>query len=434
MAPEVDTSQLSVLVFSPREAQRTILCDQLRIWKVHHAAAASTEEALVVLREAAVSGDHFPVVLVDAPVPATGEVPLVRAIHNDPALSNPALVLLAAVESPLPEAAIIRAGFIAQVAKPVRQSQLLNRLMEALACFWTRSQAVTGFSGAATELAKPDMRTTRPGARILLAEDNVINQKVATRYLEKAGYAYAVARNGREAVEAVLHERYDLVLMDCQMPEMDGFEATSCIRAAEAQGILPGQTTGQRLPIVALTANAIRGDREACLEAGMDDYLSKPLDPAMLIRTIDSLLNQPVEPPAAAAPAASPAGTPANDAVNYESVLRTCMGDASFVSELARAFQRQADDELRHIEEALAARDAGKVRCSAHSLKGAAAYLSAESARAAAAGLEALARAGNLEGAERLFEGLRGEVERVEMFLKIKAAESCDCPAGAEKP
>ena len=169
-----------------------------------------------------------------------------------------------------------QAGFAAAITKPVRQSELFERIAQVMA-----NKSAAAASNTASAAAGPARGA--PGLGILLAEDNQVNQIVAAEVIRDAGYTCDVVADGRQALEAVALGAYDLVLMDCQMPEMDGFEATASIRQMEAQGRL---LNAKRLPVIALTANAVRGDRERCLAAGMDEYVTKPIDPETLLNAI----------------------------------------------------------------------------------------------------------------------------------------------------
>jgi CheY-like chemotaxis protein len=268
-------------------------------------------------------------------------------------------------------------------------------------------------------------QTKWEGAQILLAEDNEINQDVACDMLTKAGYQCVVVANGRQAVDALRNARYDAVLMDCHMPEMDGLEATRIIRRYERNGELE---TGGAIPIIALTANAMRSDRDRCLESGMTDYLSKPLDPVELVERIDACLRELAEPcdPAARdrskaseSAAGDGAGSPAralgsaDEVLDLDALLRRCSGDAGLADRLFNKFQNQGADYVARIEESLGRDDTDKAADSAHAIKGAAANLSAEALREVAARLEAAGRAGELERARQCATQLRSEWDRL---------------------
>jgi CheY-like chemotaxis protein len=266
-------------------------------------------------------------------------------------------------------------------------------------------------------------RTARKGVRILLAEDNEINQQVAVEILTQAGYACDVVADGRQAVESVRTTRYDLVLMDCQMPEMGGLEATHIIREFERTD----PAAGPGLPIVALTANALMGERERCLAAGMSDYLCKPFDPFKLIETIEAQLALGSDSAAKAATAAQTA-----DAIDTEpvsnpefepqengeaiidrpSLLKRCLGKEELADKLLAKLHARLGTDLNEIKAAVDAGDAEQLARSAHRLKGAAANLSAEALRAVAGDLEALGRSGDVGAARDVLARLKYEGRR----------------------
>jgi CheY-like chemotaxis protein len=219
--------------------------------------------ALARLRAAQADGQPYDLAILDYQMPGMDGLELAQAIKADPVFAPVRMVLLSSVSQRGQRSAAQQAGIAATLTKPVRQSHLYNCLMTVM--------------GAAAELTVVSPVTHRQEdaqiplhVRVLVAEDNVINQKVAVRLLEKLGCRIDVAANGQEAVTMLAQFAYDVVLMDCQMPEMDGFAATAAIRQREA-------STGRHVPIIAMTANAMQGDREDCLAAGMDDYVSKPV-------------------------------------------------------------------------------------------------------------------------------------------------------------
>ena len=233
-----------------------------------------------MLREAAETGDPFHLVILDQIMPEMDGEALGRAIKADPTLKDTVLVMLTSWGRRGDAARVKEIGFSAYLTKPVKHSQLFDCL-------------VTVFgegSGRAKEDKKPPLVTRHTLAeakrrvRILLVEDNIVNQKLAARLLEKMGYRSDAVGNGKEAVEALQMVPYDVVLMDVQMPEMDGYEATRMIRNPQSK------VRNHDVPIIAMTANAMKGDRERCLEAGMDDYLSKPIQPQKLIEVLKTFL------------------------------------------------------------------------------------------------------------------------------------------------
>jgi len=310
-------------------------------------------------------------------------------------------------------------GVATYLTKPIRQSHLLDAIMIALG---TRATATA--EGASRDAgAKPLSSTTSGhGRRILLAEDNEVNQKLAVRLLEKRGYAVTVASNGREALAALDRERFDLVLMDVQMPEMGGFEATAAIRARE-------QGSSSHLPIVAMTAHAMKGDRERCLEEGMDGYVTKPIQPQILFDAIEALLPAaPVgepDPIAAARPGAPPsidaeAGT---ELIDRAQVLRRVGGDLDLLKELTEIFLEECPQLLTSVREAIAGRDGEALERAAHKIKGAVSNFSAHAAVEAALQLETMGREGDLTGAESVCVALESSIERLKPALAALGTE-----------
>jgi PAS domain S-box-containing protein len=263
-------------------------------------------------------------------------------------------------------------------------------------------------------------RQTFPGAHVLLVEDNTVNQKVAQRYLEKLGVSCDVARNGQEGIEAWHKGTYDLILMDCQMPVMDGFEATREIRRQERHG--------KHVPIVALTANALASDRQNCLAAGMDEHLAKPLELARLEECLAQFVaghgsgsgDEPKR--EGTAPIVTAAAAPPGEAPVDLAALRDLVGDdTEFQRELIETFIASGDATLAQIVEALNANDLPTVRKSAHSLKGASANIRAQALSAAARELESRAAHDNADACREQLQPLRAQFERTRDFLKATA-------------
>jgi two-component system sensor histidine kinase/response regulator len=277
--------------------------------------------------------------------------------------------------------------------------------------------------------SKPDERDSSQeleGVRVLLAEDNEVNQMVASELLEMAGCRCDIVVNGREAVEAAMRaDAYDVILMDCQMPEMDGFEATRHIREAE-------DNTGQpRRAIIALTANAIKGDRERCLAVGMDGYVTKPIDPPELFRMIRSMIKERRPTDIASEPAIRPSSPkvqavqekapavegPQNVPVDVPELQRRCLGNRKIAAKALVKFGETLESYVQAISDGVGQGDAGSVASAAHKIKGAAGNVSAERVRQVAAELEQLARADSLSQLQPPLDELREEVDRVKAYL-----------------
>jgi CheY-like chemotaxis protein len=239
-------------------------------------------EAIEALRHAAREGEPCQLVLTDCNMPDFDGFDLAETIRQDAELACAAVIMLTSSDRPGDIARCEQLGISAHLIKPVKQSELFNAIGTAL---------VAGTSGRAAATSPSDKKTSSVGPlRVLLAEDGLVNQRLAIGLLKKHGHTVSVAVDGQEAVEAVANDRYDLVLMDVQMPELDGLQATRAIREAE-------QRTQRHVPIIAMTAHAMKGDRQRCLDAGMDEYISKPIRAQQLIDVIENLLGsaQPVD-------------------------------------------------------------------------------------------------------------------------------------------
>jgi two-component system, sensor histidine kinase and response regulator len=265
---------MPALVVDDNSTNRRILTELLWLWKMRPASAASGMEALGMLRQASERGDPFSLVLTDCHMPDMDGFDLATRIKNSPHLTEAVVMMLTSGEQSGDIKRCRELGISAYLTKPVRRAELRSAIV----------RAVTGrpLPLVAPTLAQEAYTPVRAGAtmHILLAEDNIVNQRVAVRILEKQGYSVVVASNGLEALKAMHDHAFDLVLMDVQMPEMGGFEATGKIRRNEHPG-------GTHIPIIAMTAHAMTGDRERCLAAGMDDYISKPARAAALIELVE---------------------------------------------------------------------------------------------------------------------------------------------------
>lgn len=272
-----DLKNNRVLIVDDERAGTEILHRYVVSWGMRNGSAGTAAEGLSMLRRAAADEDPYAVAIIDLVMPERNGIELAQEILADPAISNTKLILLTAFDTPGLGTQAIDLGFKAYVMKPVQQSQLLNCLIDVI----SGRKYLDGQSAAAVDDKHSD-RKLRSDV-ILVAEDHPINQQVAQLYLDEIGFRCDIVSNGREAVEALNDREYAAVLMDCQMPEMDGLAATGEIRKAE-------KLTGRHVPIIAMTAHAMEGDRERCIAAGMDDYISKPIDPFRLSEAIEKWL------------------------------------------------------------------------------------------------------------------------------------------------
>ncbi|MCE0482957.1 MAG: response regulator [Methylacidiphilales bacterium] len=265
-----DLNGLRVLIVDDNATNREILEHHTRAWKMRSDSAANGRQALELLRSAA-PGDPYALVILDMQMPELDGLMLGRLIKSDPPIASARLVMLTSLGKHLEEADMKLAGIEACVLKPVKQSRLYNCLTEVMAGHVpvTRKTAPIEVAPVKSSTLKPSLASSRyKNVNLLLAEDNTINQKVALGLLGNIGYTADVVTNGLEVLEAIEKKTYDLILMDCQMPELDGYETTRRVRA---------NPKAAPTRIIAMTANAMRGESEKCLAAGMDDYLSKPV-------------------------------------------------------------------------------------------------------------------------------------------------------------
>jgi PAS domain S-box-containing protein len=377
VAPRELLRGLPVLVVDDNATNRRILEELLGRWEMRPRAVASGPAALKALRQATADGEPYSLVLLDAMMPEMDGLALAERIRAQPELEGVPLLLLSSAGQLLEAASWRRLGVAACLAKPVKPSELEGAILRALGpCA----------PAPATAVSAPAPVPAPSGLRILLAEDNPVNQKLAVRLLEKQGHQVRLAGTGAEALAALAEQPFDLVLMDVQMPELDGLEATRQLRRRERQ-------TGGHMPVIAMTAHAMTGDRERCLEAGMDGYLAKPIRPDALAAAIAGL---------APVPAAAAAG----EVFDREAALAGAGGDRELLRELARIFLGECPAWLSRMRQALAAGDAALLRRTAHTCKGSLSVFGARAAVDAAQHLEALGRAGDLAAAGAAFAAL----------------------------
>ena len=411
---------LPVLIVDDNETNCKLLLHQLHNWRMAPEAVQSPGVALERLSAARAAGNPFQLVLLDYNMPEMNGLELASRIRANPDLAGTSLVLLTSSGERGDAERARRAGLTAFLAKPVKQSLLFNCIATAVS---TGGQA--GTDREPRLITRHTLSESRlRGARILLVEDNPVNRKVALNLLNRRGYQVDVAEDGGQAVAALQGAAYDLVLMDCQMPVMDGFAATAEIRK------LPGEKS--RTPIIAMTANALEGDKERCLAAGMDDYLAKPVIPAKLYDMIarytpgeSALPPRQEETAAAAIPGGEtdwmvPATGTGQPPIDIEKSIRHS-GDQGFWEELLAAYVEETDRRLGVLKAAVQAGDRPLVEREAHTIKGSSAEILAEGVRATAYEVEKLGRSGDLAGCPELIAQLEKEYEALLEFLKDQA-------------
>lgn len=403
------------LIVESNVLSRGILHEQVGSWGMVTRVAESPDHALELLRQAATRGVPMDMVIMDLGFAGGDPLALARAIRSDPALVKSRLVMLAPVGNHAAIQEALSAGLDACLVKPVRQSALYDALVNVMSGETARTDPRTGLA----EEAKLDL-----GSRgsVLLVEDNLVNQAVALGMLSKllGAEKVTVANNGREAVEAWGKKHFDLILMDCHMPEMDGFQATREIRKREA-------SSGKRLPIIALTANAMAQDREECLNAGMDDHLGKPFSRKQIQDTLDRWL-----PKAGGSAAAQVVAAPAKSAQEGGGVLDQRVlgelrgqdedGDPELLQRVIGIYIQDSPADISRLAKAVADRDASQVALSAHSLKSSSANIGATLLSQHCAALEAAGRGGNLELAPNLLAQITAEHRAVQNALNAELA------------
>lgn len=473
--PDADLGGVRVLIVDDNAVNRRVLHEQLNNWKLRNQSCETCEEALTMMRAAHAEGDPFQIAILDHQMPDMDGESLGRSIKADEALQDTVLIMLTSLGQKGDAVRLKAAGFAAYLLKPARQSELLGALINVWAARNAQTSAELVTRHNLTEAHSARAGTTRrwEGTRVLVAEDNIVNQKVATLILHSFGCRVEVAANGREALTMLEALPFDLVFMDCEMPEMDGYEATAQIRRRPDEKRL--------IPIIAVTAKATKGDREYCLEAGMDDYMSKPVksddfqaalerwapgkedagqedeDAAPIGDVGDSgqekdkneqekepqqapeQASEPApvpEPVAVSAPAQVTELTPApaqqsssnQPSLDAEVVARLRdlaeATDASLLNQIFEAFLGDGTARLNTLQGALETGDSETLRKAAHALKGASANIGAQRMAEISQELQALGEAGTVTGAAVWIEQLEAEFKRVQIEIAAELESS----------
>jgi PAS domain S-box-containing protein len=385
---------LPVLVVDDHAINRSILEQILTKWEMKPTMAASGPAALEEMKRASAAGEPYPLILLDAMMPGLDGFALVEQIMQYPELAGATIMMLSSSGHSGDAARCRKLGVAAYLTKPVKQSELLDAIETCL-----------GKPSLDTEQTLPSppsrFQEGKRSRHILLAEDNMVNQRLAVRLLELQRHTVVVAGNGREALAAWEQQPFDLVLMDVQMPEMDGMETTAAIRTKE-------QGTGRRIPIIAMTAHAMKGDRERCLAAGMDGYVSKPIRADQLLQAIEDLI-----PTGASIHPVASEGEPAAAILDRTLALARVGGNEQLLRELMGLFRQECPRLMTAIRDALAKRDAAGLRLAAHTLKGSVSTFGATVAFEAASRLESIGREGDFSQAHESHAALEEAIERL---------------------
>ncbi len=402
----VDLRGRRVLIVSSDRATGRFACDQVATWGLEAELAPTAGAAVAALARAAANRRPFDAAVIDFQRCDRDPFELIKAIRLDPSIAGAGIVAAYPLGGRPDEAAMRRAGIRAWLPKPLRQSQLQACLAAAMVPADERESTEAAASVPSRSVAFAPLRSLGksisqlPGepARILLVEDHAVNQRVALKMLERLGYRADLAATGKEALDLLAHVHYDVVLMDCQMPELDGYEATREIRRRI------GDT--RSIVIIGFTAHALRGDREKCLEAGMDDYLTKPVMPEELAATLAHWMDRegpraptPVSHRESPLPRATGAGaggeeSPAVDAAALRSLAQSADEDEDFLGELIRVYLRDLDTRIAAMKSGLETADAERIAQAAHAIAGSSGHFGAKALIAQCREIENSARHG----------------------------------------
>jgi signal transduction histidine kinase/CheY-like chemotaxis protein len=420
--------RLPVLIIDDNASNRSVLRKLAEGWQMQPEEAASGEEGLKRLEEATLSGRPYRLVLLDQQMPEMDGFEVIHRMRPQAELKNAAIMMLTSSDHSVSAAKCRELGVGAFLVKPIQPSDLLKSMLRILGKLPSPSPAL-----APTVKQQPTPVSAFP-LNILVAEDNPVNQKLATVLLERAGHQVAVAVNGAEAVTRWREADFDLILMDVQMPELDGLEATRQIRQEE-------QTTGRHVPIVAVTAHSMTGDRERCFQAGMDDYLSKPIQRQELLGVLarqarnrvnhsrETLSTQPsaANPMAETTPETGPSEAVASAIMAEEIIasnvldevefLNQLEGDEELLLEIIDIFVADSPLLLQQVLDAAARQDAVGLARAAHKLKGTVSVFGSQSATEAALVLETMGRVHDWGHADEALARLKQEVEALDKAL-----------------
>ena len=404
MVPLETLNGLRILVVDDNKTNRRILHGMLTRWGAQTTCAESATQALSELDAACSAGRHYQLILTDMHMPDMDGFGLVQEIRRRPEVFPVTVLMLTSAGHSGDAEHCRELGIHAYLYKPVRKQELLAAILRALGHPQSASPSLT---------ATPPTRPVQPnGLHILLVEDNRTNQTVATRMLQKMGHSLIVAGNGNEALSLLTTQRFDLVLMDIQMPEMDGLTTTRKIRASERE-------TRRHMPIIAMTAHAMKGDRERCIEAGMDGYVSKPINSRELEEAIASTPRLQGEPaPVTSLEATTPSAAPSAIAWDMGKTLERLGGDEKLFHEVLEIFLDDVPKHMARLRRAIAEGDAEAVEGAAHTLKGELGYLGISEVSQKAHELEEFGRAADLRLAASLYATFASGIS--ELLISIR--------------
>ena len=390
-----------VLIIDDNATNRRILEEVVTSWDMIPTTGSSVTEALELLKEAVKAGRPFELLLTDINMPERDGFDLIAKVRKDQKLVKMAIIVLTSGERSDDSRKCDKYKVAQRLLKPVKQSELFDAIAAALGGEEEED------SGSVHDEEPP---VTRP-LRILLAEDSLVNQKLAVGLLERHGHEVTVANSGLEAISAIVRSPFDIILMDVQMPELDGLSATRQIREQEKQ------SGDRRIPIIAMTAHALKGDRERCLAAGMDEYVSKPIRERQLLAAMRMVVGEDLTESVSRIVSYDTDETPAAGVMDWDEALKTCSGDHALLRDIVEAFLEEEPRRLAEIRQAIDTGDYELLGRAAHTIKGSMRYFKAQMVYDWAQALEQLAQEGTLDGTEEILLLLRQELAKLHPIL-----------------
>jgi PAS domain S-box-containing protein len=403
MSPQPDMAGMRVLIIDDNQTNRFILTEMLANWGMAPTAVAGGREGIERIRSAATAGEPFRLLLLDERMPEMDGFAVAEQIRGDATLPEMTVMMLTSDDVPAAAARCRQAGIATYMIKPVQQSRLFDSIMET---FGRQALCQQETAQTPADHSSPPSDATC----ILLVEDNRINQVLARTLLEKRGWTVRTAGDGAEAVSVWRQGGIDLILMDVQMPEVDGFQATRRIREQENE-------LGGHIPIIGLTAHAMKGDREECLDAGMDDYIPKPVRAEVLYAAVERLLP----------------GREGAPAIDLSDALCAVNGDRGMLADLAGQFANDYPASRENLQAALERQDFQQLEWIAHSLKSVVGIFGAKNAVKLLQKLEDVAEIEGLQEAKELLPQVLLEMKKVQRSLAVFTAEAAVPPAGPER-
>ena len=408
---QIDLHGSRVLVVDDNATNRIVLLEMIASWGVSYGEASDGKRALAEMEKAAKDGGPYHLVILDGQMPEMDGFEVSKRIKENPTFADTRIILLTSMGRRGDAARCKDLGISAYLLKPIKQSELMAACMNVLG--HSLLDATLGKGRLVTRHTVREEQRCRQSLKILVAEDNPVNQKLAVRALEKHGHSTVVVGNGQEAVERLEKDVFDVVLMDVQMPVMDGLKATAIIRERE-------KSTGAHIPIVAITARAMKGDREGCLEAGFDRYISKPFKVAELLEALHPVMeNKSAQQHGEQKPVQATSGP----AFDFDSVLGYFGGDLELFQETFELFVEHCPNQIEAIRAAVLAGDPEELERAAHHFEGSVSNFSVSNITALASDLEQMGREKRMDGAERVLSETEFQVNEFIASVRNKLQE-----------